>query len=57
MKKKIAQKEQTFAHYSPVGTSFCESKCDRKVVMTKDGPVIVCNGCMRIVIDNRENQQ
>ena len=56
MKKKIAKKTDTFAHYSPVGTAFCESKCDRKVVMTKDGPVIVCNGCMRVVMDNRENQ-
>ena len=56
MKKKIAKKEDTFAHYSPQGTKFCEGVCDRKVVMTKQGPVIVCNGCMRIVIDNRENQ-
>lgn len=42
-----------FANYAPEGTSFCEMKCDRKVVVTKKGPVIVCNGCMRIVIDNR----
>jgi hypothetical protein len=29
-------------------------KCDRDVVMTKEGPVIVCKGCMRIVMDNRK---
>jgi hypothetical protein len=55
MEKKIAKKTDTFAHYAPVGKAFCESKCDRKVIMTKDGPVIVCNGCMRVVMDNREN--
>ncbi len=55
MKKIIAKKNQQFANYSPIGTKFCESKCDRKVIVTKDGPVIVCNGCMRIVMDNREN--
>ena len=35
------------------GTKDCEMKCDRKVIMTKSGPVVVCSGCMRIVIDNR----
>lgn len=40
--------------FAPEGTKDCEMKCDRKVVMTKNGPVIVCEGCMRIVMDNRQ---
>lgn len=40
--------------YAPIGTKFCEGNCDRKVVITTDGPVIVCEGCERIVIDNRK---
>lgn len=40
--------------YTPVGKKDCESICDREVVVTKDEPVIICNGCMRIVMDNRE---
>jgi len=39
--------------YAPVGTTFCEGECLRKVVMTKEGPVVVCDGCKRVVIDNR----
>lgn len=40
--------------YAPVGTKDCESQCERKVLMTPDGPVIVCDGCDRIVMDNRD---
>jgi len=40
--------------YAPFGTKFCEGLCERKVIMTEDGPVIVCDGCDRIVIDNRK---
>jgi hypothetical protein len=40
--------------FAPVGTKDCEMKCDRDVLMTKEGPVIVCKGCMRIVMDNRD---
>lgn len=32
----------------------CKMKCQRDVIITKEGPVIVCHGCKRIVIDNRE---
>jgi hypothetical protein len=39
--------------YAPVGTTFCEGECLRKVVMTPEGPVVVCDGCKRVVIDNR----
>lgn len=41
--------------YNPVG--FCQMICERRVIMTSNGPVIVCEGCKRIVIDNRvENE-
>lgn len=40
--------------FAPVGAKSCEGKCDRKIIMTKDGPVIACSGCKRIVIDNRK---
>jgi hypothetical protein len=40
--------------YTPVGEAFCEGKCDRKVIPTKQGMVIVCDGCKRVVIDNRD---
>ena len=42
------------ADYAPVGTKGCEAMCDRDVIMTKDGPVVVCKGCKRIVMDNRD---
>jgi hypothetical protein len=53
-KKTIAHRNDQFANYSPVGHSFCEGKCQRQIVVTKEGPVIICDGCMRIVMDNRE---
>ena len=40
--------------FAPEGTKDCEMKCQREVLMTKDGPVIVCKGCMGVVMDNRE---
>lgn len=40
--------------YAPEGTKFCEGKCLRGVLMTETGPVVVCDGCNRIVIDNRK---
>lgn len=54
IKKNNKLKDQ-FANYSPEGTAFCEMKCDRKVIITKEGPVIICDACMRIVMDNRNN--
>jgi hypothetical protein len=50
-KRKPRKIEDDFA---PVGTKDCEMKCERNVIMTKQGPVIVCYGCNRIVIDNRD---
>jgi hypothetical protein len=43
--------------YAPIGTTFCEGVCLRKVVMTQDGPVVVCDGCKRVVIDNRNKEK
>ena len=40
--------------FAPEGTKECEMKCNRDVIMTKKGPVIVCHGCKRIVMDNRD---
>ena len=40
--------------YIPFGEKECQSICDRKVIISKNGPVIVCDGCNRIVIDNRK---
>lgn len=40
--------------FAPVGTKFCQGKCDRVPVKTPDGPVIVCLGCKRMVIDKRK---
>lgn len=40
--------------YAPEGTTFCEGMCDRKVIMCDNGPVIVCDGCGRVVMDNRK---
>lgn len=39
--------------YAPVGTKDCEIKCDRNVLMTPEGPVVVCDACNRIVRNNR----
>ncbi len=48
------QKKVDLSEFAPVGTKDCESKCDRTVIMTKEGPVIACNACKRIVMDNRK---
>jgi hypothetical protein len=45
-----------FKDFAPVMTKDCQGVCDREVVMTKDGPVVICNGCMRIVMDNRDKK-
>ena len=53
-KRKPLKIEDDFA---PVGTKDCEMKCERGVIMTKEGPVIVCHGCKRIVMDNRDKNE
>ncbi len=52
-KRKPRKIEDDFA---PIGTKDCEMKCERGVIMTKEGPVIVCHGCKRIVMDNRDSK-
>jgi len=49
MKRRINLKE-----FAPVGEKDCEMKCERDVVVTPKGPVVVCYGCNRIVMDNRD---
>jgi len=46
-------KEIDLSEFAPVGKKHCEAICNRQVIMTKDGPVITCLGCKRIVIDRR----
>lgn len=41
-------------NYTPVGEKDCQGMCDREVIMTKNGPIVVCHGCERVVMDNRE---
>lgn len=41
--------------YTPQG--FCQMMCERRVIMMPNGPVIVCEGCKRIVIDNRVSDE
>jgi predicted metal-binding protein len=53
---KQRREDKDFKDFSPVMTKECQGACDRQVVMTKEGPVIVCNGCMRIVMDNRDKK-
>lgn len=32
----------------------CKGLCDRKPLMTREGLVLICEGCKRIVMDNRK---
>lgn len=53
MKHLKPRREDSLKDFTPVGKKDCQGVCDREVVMTKDGPVIICHGCKRIVMDNR----
>jgi hypothetical protein len=48
------EEKDPLQNLSPVGTKDCEGICDRDVIMTKTGPIVICKGCMRIVMDNRK---
>jgi hypothetical protein len=37
--------------FTPVGTKFCEGKCDRQVIKTPEAIKVVCFGCKRIVME------
>ncbi len=47
-------KTMNLENFAQQGTKFCEGKCNKQIIMTESGPVIICNGCKRIVIDNRK---
>lgn len=40
--------------YKPIDSGECQMKCDRKVLMAKEGPIIVCDGCKRIIINKNK---
>ena len=41
--------------FAQVNTKDCQNMCERDVIMTKNGPVIICHVCKRIVMDNRND--
>ena len=41
--------------YTPVGKKDCQGVCDREVIAVKQGVIIVCHGCRRIVMDNKSS--
>ena len=43
------ERDRKKIEYSPQGTKDCEAMCNREIIFTKDGPIIVCHGCKRIV--------
>ena len=43
----------TVDDYIELGKAFCEGNCDRKVIRTSEGTVIVCDYCNRVVMDRR----
>lgn len=48
--------KEDLSKFAPEGTKKCQAQCDRKVVMTSRGPVVVCFGCERIVMDHRKKR-
>lgn len=53
-RKDFESGKPNLSEFAPVGTKDCEGKCERSVIMTKDGPVVACTACKRIVMDNRK---
>ncbi len=49
MKEKSNGFKNPLKDYAPQGTKDCESNCQREVILTKNGPVIICHYCERIV--------
>lgn len=41
--------KKSIKEYAPQGEKDCESNCNRQVVITNEGPIIVCHYCERIV--------
>jgi len=54
MEKVRTKRKGVTEGYTPVGESLCQGKCDTEARRTKSGIVVVCNGCKRVVIDNRD---
>ncbi len=48
MKEKLSGSKNT-KNYAPQGIKDCESNCNREVIISPNGPVIVCHFCERIV--------
>ena len=42
-------KNKSVRNYAPQGTKDCQSNCNREVIKSKVGPVIVCHYCERII--------
>ena len=51
---RILGKRKSLKDYAPQGTKSCEAKCNTEVKMTPDGPLVICHGCMRVIMDNRD---
>ncbi len=41
-------------NFAAEGLKECQMMCERDILMTPDGPVVVCHGCKRVVMDNRK---
>ncbi len=50
----MKNKKIKLENFAKVGTKNCEANCKREVLMTKNGPIVICHGCNRIVIDQRK---
>jgi hypothetical protein len=49
MEEKLNRSKKSLKDYAPQGTKDCESNCEREVILTPKGPVIVCHFCERVV--------
>ena len=51
--KDLKKNDDRMLKYKLLGHKACKGICDRDVILSSSGSVIVCNSCKRIVIDNR----
>lgn len=47
-------KKKKISEYAAPGQKACEGKCEREVVATPKGPLVICTACERIVMDRRK---
>lgn len=52
--KRVGMLYSTVDKYAPFGEKECEGRCERKPLITKKGPLVVCDSCLRVVLDNRK---